>query len=160
MRRVLILCGLLLAISAQLCASDRFGGMRLLEGYSIKQNWAVDASAWTIEKKKGLTIYFEAGLSEGSWASRKDERTYAWYREQTINGYRVRLALIKAGLKTRWEPENGRGLKPGNILLVTFLLEGEQSSHTANFVAKIANSQELADVLLMVVTFDPSKGVF
>lgn len=53
-----------------------------------------------------------------------------------------------------------RGLPPGNILLVTFLLDGEQSFHTANFAAKIGNERELADVLLMVMTFDPSKGRF
>jgi hypothetical protein len=43
---------------------------------------------------------------------------------------------------------------------VTFLLDGEKSFHTVNFSAKIASEQELADALLMVMTFDPSKGKF
>ena len=76
-----------------------------------------------------------------------------------IKGFKVRLALIKPGVETIWEPENRRGLKPGGILLVTFLLGGHKDS-TANFTAKIGSSEELADVLLMVLTFDPSKGAY
>ena len=43
-----------------------------------------------------------------------------------IHGYDVRFAVVKAGLKTQWEPNESRGLAPGNILLVTFLFEGSR----------------------------------
>jgi hypothetical protein len=145
----------------QLTASQsEVGGIQLLDGYSIKRISAIDAATWTIEGKNGFKIHFEAGPNEGSWASPDDRTTYSWYRRQVVRGYEVRYALVKAGLKTQWESNESRGLAPGNILLVTFLLGGAKSPHTANFSAKISNSEELADALLMTGTFDPSKAKF
>jgi hypothetical protein len=140
--------------------SDTFESIKLLEGYSARRGSAVDAVTWTIEKQSGPLIHFEAGFSEGLWADPKEADSYAWSRTQTINGYKTLFALVKPGLKTHWEPKNERGLPPGNILLVTVLLGGDGSFHTANFAAKVKNNFELADVLLMVATFDPSKGTF
>jgi hypothetical protein len=120
----------------------------------------VDVDAWTIEKDGGPSIHFEAGTSEGSFVNTKDRSQYAWTRTQVIDNYKVLFALVKPGLKTDSEPENGRGLPPGNILLVTFLIDRNHPDHAANFTAKVANEEELADVLLMVMTFDPSKGIF
>ena len=147
-------------VGPSLLAQSAFGGLQLLNGYSAKQASAVDALAWTIQGKNGLRINFEAGPSEGSWADPEEQSHYAWYREQTIRGLKVRFALVKAGFRTQWETADGRRLPPGNILLVTYLLGGEKSSHTANFSAKIANQDEFADALLMVTTFNPSKGKF
>ncbi len=161
MRKLLVNIFAFLLISQHLFASDgTFGGIKLLEGYSAKRSSAIDATAWTIEKKDGLKILFESGMSEGSWADPKEQTKYSWYREQRVNGFKVRFALVKSGLKTVWEPGDSRGLPLGNILLVSFLLEHGESDHTANFSAKLANPQELADALLMVMTFDPSKGGF
>ena len=149
-----------LSTPLQCSPSDSFAGIKALDGYSVRKDSAVDATTWTIEKKGGVSLHFEAGFSEGMWADPRDGRTYSWTRTQTVNGYKVIFALIKIGLKTHWEPKNDRGLPPGNILLVTFLLDGVLSFHTANFSAKIGNDQELADALLMVMTFDPSKGSY
>jgi hypothetical protein len=152
---------LVFIFTARPCApTDALDSVKLLDGYSLVRESAVDAVTWMIEKKGGLSIHFEAGFSEGLWADPKDVHSYAWTRGQTVNGYKVLFALIKPGLRTRWEPKNSRGLPPGRILLVTFLLDGEKSFHTVNFSAKIASEQELADALLMVMTFDPSKGKF
>ena len=136
------------------------GEIQLPSGYSLKQSQGVDASIWTIKGQNEFEINFEAGPNEGSWASAQDQADYSWYREEQLHGYRVRFALVKSGLKTRWEPDKSRGLPPGDILLVTFLLDGSRSDHTANFSAKIANRSELADTLLIIATFDPSKGSF
>jgi hypothetical protein len=161
MRKLLVGFLAFLLISQHLFASDgTFGGIKLLEGYSAMRSSAIDATTWSIEKKGGLKIAFEAGMNEGSWADPKEEASYLWYREQRVNGFTVRFALVKTGLKTVWEPDSSRGLPLGNILLVSFLLEPGESNHTANFSAKLANQQELADTLLMVMTFDPSKGAF
>jgi hypothetical protein len=141
-------------------AVDAPGGLKLLEGYTLQRGSAIDAVVWTIEKRGGLRISFEAGPSEGAAANPSEKNEYSWYREQTVSGYSVRFALVKAGLKTHWEPSDSRGLPLGNILLVTFVLERDHPDHTANFCAKVANSQEIADALLMVMTFDPSKGTF
>jgi hypothetical protein len=161
MKKLLLSLTVFLLMSQHLCAADdALGGLKLLEGYSMKRGSAVDATAWTIEKRGGLKILFEAGASEGSWADPNERNKYSWYREQRVNGYTARFALVKDGLKTQWEPGDSKGLQPGNILLVSFLVERDRSSHTANFSAKVANSQEMADALLMVMTFDPSKGTF
>jgi len=159
MRNVLMLA-VLLFVSIQATGSEGFGGIQLLEGYSAKRGSAADAVAWTIAGQTGLRIYFEAGPNEGSWANPEERNKYSWYREQRIHGYVARYALVKPELKTQWEPDKNRGLPPGNILLVTFLLDGPKSDHTANFSAKIAGSDELADTLMMIATFDPSKGHF
>lgn len=149
---VILICLSLSHISSD----DRFGGIKLLDGYKIKKGWAVDAAAWTIYKGGGLIIEFEAGMNEGLWADKKNKSQYAWYREQTVNGHKVMLALIRPGLKTVWEPDSPRSAKLGSILLITFPL-GIQSDHTANFKAEILNDEALADVLLMALTFNPSK---
>jgi|SRR5215510_1099576 len=137
-------------------ASENYGGVKLLDGYKIKKGWTVDAATWTIYKEGGLTIDFEAGMNEGLWADSKEKDKYAWYQEQNLNGHKVMLALIKPGLKTVREPDNQRSPEMGNILLVTFPL-GIQADHTANFKAEILNETELADALLMILTFNPDK---
>jgi len=73
-----------------------------------------------------------------------------------MNGRTVLLALVKPGLKTDPDLDAERNLPPGNILLVTFPLGGHRD-HAANFVGKIANQDEMMDMLLMVLTLDPSK---
>ena len=49
-------------------------------------------------------------------------------------------------------------LTPGNVLLNTFLLGGPGSANTANFKAKSASPEELADVARQVLTFVPAKA--
>ena len=161
MKRISLSLAIFLLVSTHVGGrQDPLGGIKLLEGYSVNHASAVDAATWSIEKRDGLRILFEAGLNEGSWANPGEKSKYSWYREQKVNGFTVRFALIKNGLKTQWGPTDSHGLPLGNILLVSFLLDGDKSSHTANFSAKVANAQEIADSLLMVMTFDPSKGSF
>lgn len=147
---------LILLLPTQISAADQYGGIKLLNEYKIKNEAAVDAAAWTIYREAGLTIEFEAGMNEGLWADPKQKDKYAWYREQDVNGHKVMLALIKQGVKTVWEPKNPRSRDAGNILLVTFPL-GPLADHTANFKAEILNDAELADALLMILTFNPDK---
>src|SRR2546421_299167 len=126
---VILICLLPLSLPA---ADQPIGGIKLLDGYKIKKERAVDAAAWTIYKDGGLSIEYEAGMNEGLWADAKQRSRYLWYREQVVNGHKVMLALTKPGFKTVWEPDNPRNLELGNILLVTFPL-GIQADHTANF---------------------------
>ena len=148
---------LLISLHSLAVASDHApGGMQLLDGYVAKQDWAVDAQAWTIQGKNGLVIHFEAGPSEGRAVDPKDIDKYEWYREQSVGGHKVLLALTKRGVKDDADLDSERNLPPGNVLMVTFPL-GSHRSHAANFVAKIASQKEMLDVLLMVLTYDPSK---
>ena len=122
-----------------LCASDAaLGSVKLIEGYTLRRESAVDAAAWRIEKQNGLRIEFESGPSEGSWADPKDVKQYTWYRERTVNRHSVRLALTKPGLRTVWD-ERG-DINPGNVLLITFLLGGPGSANTADFQSKDCQS--------------------
>src|SRR5579872_5384274 len=150
MKAIVIVLLAATVLAAQTGAKEApLGGIQLLPGYELKQSAAVDANAWSIVKRGGLEISFEAGPNEGPWATSKDQAKYAWYRVQTINGKQVRFALVKKGVKTQFEPNNTRGLAPGYVLLVTYMLGGEDSGHTANFSAKIADATELGDALLM-----------
>ena len=151
---------LLFSGSESHAANKRLPPIHLLFGYKLSADQAVDATAWTIQKPGGVTIEFEAGMNEGSWADPKNIDKYAFYKEQVVNGYKVRLALIKRGLKTVFDSQDGPGDEPGNILLVTSLLDGGMSDHTADFKAKIKNEEQLTDALLMILTFDPNKGTF
>lgn len=158
--RNLLVVAVLLSVSTQTIGSEGgFGGIQLLDGYSAERGSAIDAVVWTIEGKNGLKIHFESGPSEGLGADMKDRAKYEWYREQTVNRRKVFLALKKPGLKTDPDLDAERDLPPRNILLVTFP-PGGNKDRAANFIAKVANSGEMADVLLMALTFDPIKGEF
>jgi hypothetical protein len=161
LRKLLLSSVVLLVLSARLeVAQPGFGGIHLLEGYTAVHDSTIDATVWTIEGKGGFKIHFEAGPNEGSWANPREPGRYSWFRQQKIHGCEVQYALVKPGLKTQWELEWSRELPPGNVLLVTFILDGGRPDYTANFCAKIASLDELADALLMIATFDPSKGNF
>lgn len=57
---------------------------------------------------------------------------------------------------TPWRPEKERKPRPRQTLMVTFpgRLGGLDA---ANFYAEVLDQQEVADMLLMVFTFDPNK---
>jgi hypothetical protein len=159
MRNLLVVVTLL-SVSTQTIGSEvAFGGIHLLDSYSAKRGSAVDAVVWTIEGKNGLKIHFESGPSEGLAVDLKDKAKYEWCREQTLNKRKIFIALVRPDFKPYADLDVERHLPSGKILLVSFPL-GESKDYAANFVARVANSEEMADVLLMVLTFDPSKGNF
>lgn len=155
--RWLILIALLLPLPAKAVALDRpFGGLRLLDGYQYKRSNTVDTINGVIYREGGLSIEFESGISEGYAADPKERAKYIWYREQVVGGHKVMLALTRPGMGAAWKPEKPRGSPPGNILIVTF--PGSFGPlDAANFYAEVLNEQEVADTLLMVLTFDPTK---
>jgi hypothetical protein len=69
------------------------------------------------------------------------------------------VALVKRGMKMGPNLDAERGLPPGNILMLTFPFD-DHRDHAANFVGKISNDEEMVDMLLMALTFDPSQGTF
>ena len=133
-----------------------YGNLRLLDGYKYQRSKTVDTINGRIYNADGFSIEFESGISEGYAADPTKRREYIWFREQTINGNKVYLAFTKPGVGTQWEPVNRRKSNTGRIVLVTFpgnfgLMDA------ANFFAEVTNDEELADMLLMVSTFDPNK---
>lgn len=160
MRSKLAVSILIVSLCRLAFSSDAsFSAIHLLGGYSATRESATDAVSWKIRGKSGFIIHFEAGPSEGSAINLKERAKYAWYREQMVHGQKVKLALIKPGLKTDPDLDAERNLPPGNIMLVTYPLGGHRS-HAANFVGKIATQEEMIDMLLMALSFDPSKGSF
>ena len=151
---LIVVCLLVLPAAAQ---KRTFGNIRLLEGYKSEQGPGVDALIGLIARDGGLTIHFESGLQQGYWADPKERRKYIWYREQVVNGHRVMLALTEPGVGTVWKPEKPRSPKNGKVLMITFPGTFGPDDAT-NFWAEVTNEQEIADMMLMVLTFDPSKS--
>jgi hypothetical protein len=91
-----------------------------------------------ILKDGGLVIEFGQGQYDGIAADSVDYRQLLWRTEQSVNGKRVICVYTKS-----------------NELVITF---PPSSSWPANFRAKIRSQQDLAEMLLMVLTFDPRHG--
>ena len=160
MQKVSAALVIFLAMTRPLVGPSRgLDAIKLLPGYHITSAPGVDVVAWTIRKPGGLIVHFEAGPSEGLAVDLADVDKYAWWREQTISGRRVLVALTRLGVKIGTDADEERGLPSGNVLVVAYPLGGHKD-HAANFIGKVANSEEMADMLLMALTFDPSKGVF
>ena len=148
---------LLLIFTCPALASDcPIGGIRLLAGYKCKSWSGTDTSNGAIYKDGGLYIEYEYGLQEGQ-AARPDRRNdFIWYKEQIVNHRLVRIALAKPGVGTSWEAEAKRSRSLSNILIITIPL-GDWEAHAINFYAEVQSQEEMADMLLMVLTYDPHK---
>ena len=149
--------GLVFLFMANAQKTERpYGNIKLLEGYTFKRTKITDGISGLINKKDGgLSIYFESGLNQGYEADPKRQAEYVWFRQQEVKGHTVFVAFTTSGKGTKYEPDNPRSLNPRRILLVTF--PGKFSKwDAANFRAEVFDEQEIADVLLMVLTFDPT----
>jgi hypothetical protein len=108
--------------------------MKLLPGYQIEERTGIDAIEGTIAKRDGLTVQYDIGKFRNNVASLQDKKRLRWYKEHEANGLPVHLALAKDG-----------------TLYVTF------PYFAANFQANVANEAEMAEVLLMVLTYSPPE---
>ncbi len=137
--------GLSLAATSLLADDTPLGGIRLLEGYKHVPLQGFDSVLGRIEKEGGLAIQYEVGRIAlpgrpqigGSFSDRpkaQPKNELQWYREQTINHQSVHIAYRKDKLLLISFPENG-----------------------INFSAKISSTNEMADALLMILTY-PDSG--
>jgi hypothetical protein len=152
-----VLCLSCIAAPSVTAQTRTFGDIRLLEGYKYSHGSGVDALDGTIEKDSGLTIHFESGPSQGYWADPKDKRKYIWYREQVVNGQRVMLGLAEAGVLNPWKPDKPRSRRKIRVLMITFPEPGLNSWAATNFWAEVISDEEIADMILMVLTFNRAK---
>jgi len=139
------------------------GGIRLLDGYKIRRHSSVDVDAWSIENDRGLRINCSIGPGGPEADPKKRAGEYSWHKQQTVNGHSVIIAMIPRGKKTDYDKlaeYKRKGSPPGNILIISFLLGEPKPDSSLDCSAKVADSEEIADMLLMILTADPSKGFF
>jgi hypothetical protein len=106
------------------------GKMQLLPGYTHKSEQGIDTRVGKIFKNGGITINYDIGELAGLYTSPDGKDEYEWYKEQKMNTQTVRIALTKK-----------------RELRVTFV------EATVNFFGTVPTEQDLADALLMVLTF-------
>ncbi len=109
------------------------GSIKLLPGYSHQALRGIDTRVGKISRKDGLTIQYDIGTLAGNYAeARKDEAV--WFKVQVLNGQTVHVAFTN-----------------DKTLYVTF------TNGPANFYATVKTEEDLADVLLMLSTYTPSR---
>ena len=140
----LLLCCALLCHSSVMLAADPLGGMRLLPGYQHEPLQGIDSIVGRVQKQDGLLITYEIGAVTKPGAPRlgggftdrpknTPKEQLRWYREQVVAGEPVHLAYRKDDQLMLSFPERG-----------------------ANFSVKVTDTEQLADALLMILTY-PDK---
>jgi hypothetical protein len=108
------------------------GGIKLLPGYKHEKLQGIDTRVGKIWKEGGLTIRYDIGRLAGNHVKAHSRENLLWYKEQVVDGRTVQLALTL-----------------DRILHVTF------PETTANFFGMAKGDEEVADILLMVLTYAP-----
>ena len=109
------------------------GNIELIENYTHTKRRGIDAAVGEISKPDGMTISYLIGSNAELAASRacgQKNSECLWYKRQIINGREVWLGLTKEGQIIATFPEN-----------------------RANFYADTKTPEEIADFLIMVLTY-------
>ncbi len=109
--------------------------LQLLAGYKVDVGWGIDSWGAKISKDGGVTIEFFQGLHVGVEADSIDQKDVAWREEQVVNGQRLICVYTNS-----------------NDLIVSNRMQA------VNFRGHIRNQQDLTEMLLMVLTYDPVHG--
>lgn len=121
------------------------GSIQLLPGYVHEPLQGFDSIVGKISKKGGLTIQYEIGrvrkpgdLAVGGdfsdAAQRLPEKDRKWFKQQVVNGQPVNVAYGK-----------------DDVLYVAYPQSG------VNFTSKVKTPEEVAEALLMLLTYPPAK---
>lgn len=113
------------------------GNIELLYGYTHTRRQGIDSRVGDISKPDGMTIRYDIGAMAGV---NPDRCTYKneclWYKRQIINGREVWLGLSKEGRA-----------------FATFPKEN------ANFYAQTKTPEDIADFLIMVLTYKVKEAI-
>jgi hypothetical protein len=110
------------------------GGMKLLSGYKHQKLRGIDTLVGKISKEGGLSIQYDIGRLAGNYAQSQAKEETLWHREQVIGGRPVQLTFAK------------------NKTLYVTLPEAN-----ANFYALAKSEEDIADILLMVLSYSPPE---
>jgi hypothetical protein len=110
--------------------------IQLLPGYKIQLTRGIDSLGGRIWKSDGLDINFEVGVYIGNIDAEPPVERVLWREEQTLGGRRVVCIYTKE-----------------NTLDVVLL-----GNVPARFYTTVRNQQDIVEVLLMALTFDPING--
>jgi hypothetical protein len=114
------------------------GGVQLLPGYQHRRGGFLDTRSGEIWKPGGPRIQYDIGPEAGNKARRfSGSSEIVWFKTQIIGSLSFEVVM-----------------KTNSTLIATF------SGVNANFEAQnIHSTSDLADVLLMCMSFDPKKGL-
>jgi hypothetical protein len=154
------LLALATGIASCVAPADLYGaekapaGIVLLPGYTVHQD-PPGAPSWELRSPKGLRAYGEAGSSQGSWVDSLSPDSHVWCKEQAVEGWRMRVALVKPGAKTGLEDQIGRPTEE-SMLIVSFVPRAKGTfDYGANFVLRVSEPEDVVDMLLMMMTAKP-----
>jgi hypothetical protein len=111
------------------------GNIRLLAGYVHRRGHGFDTAVGSIARKDGLVIEYDIGRLSGVYTDCKDCGFIdgeLWRKDQIVSGHDVRIVYTKS-----------------KRLVISF-----PETH-ANFYATVKSEADLADTLLMVLTYSP-----
>jgi hypothetical protein len=132
--RYLSLLAVCLSILSPVVHADKLqtGSIALLDGYRVEMApHGTDSFGGKIFKEGGLTIYYDNLVNAGTRVNDPSlVKKTLWRKEQTLDGHRVILVFTK-----------------DNQLTISF------PDWQANFFGKVRSQQDVADMLLMVLTY-------
>jgi hypothetical protein len=111
------------------------GRIRLLPGYTHRRGQGIDSAVGSITRQGGLVIRYDIGPLAGVYTDCKTcgwTEGELWRRNQVINGRDVKIVFTKS-----------------KLLVISF-----PDTH-ANFYATVMSESDIADTLLMVLTYVP-----
>ena len=130
----LILIGLLESAGlgdAQAAADPPPGAIHLLEGYQHETLQGIDSRVGRIFKNGGPEVHYDIGALAGNHARQPEMRR--WSKRQTVGSNTFTLTM-----------------RTDDSLVLTF------DKNTANFfISGIRTQEELAEILLMLLTYNP-----
>jgi len=109
------------------------GDIKLLPGYRHEAERGKDTLIGKVWKEGGLTFRYDIGRGAGNAVNAHAKNDLLWCKEQVVQGRQLLLGFSK-----------------DRTLYVTF----PQTS--ANFSGKVASDEDLADMLLMCLTYAPA----
>lgn len=113
---------------------------RLLPGYRLQLTPGLEGGYGVrIWKEPGLSIVGGIGCCFAAEPNSIGRDHLRWQEEQEMNGRKVTLAYTKS-----------------HDLVIT--LTDNKTSYPANFTAHVRDEHDVADTLLMVLTYEPTAG--